>query len=77
MTFETPQKALPYSSSCVSISGDGLENMVTLLAWEHGSPLYRRQKFQVHLQSTGLEYETTKMARVNHGLQVGSALSSG
>jgi hypothetical protein len=51
--------------------------MVTLLAWEHGSHLYGPQKFQVHLHSTELEYETTKMAQVNQGLQVGSALSSG
>jgi hypothetical protein len=42
--------------------------MATLLAWECGSHLYRSQKLEVHLDSTGLEHEAMKMARVNQGL---------
>jgi hypothetical protein len=51
--------------------------MVTLLTWECGLNLYEPQKFEVHLHSIGLEHETMKMAQVNQGLRVGSALSSG
>jgi hypothetical protein len=50
---------------------------VTLLTWECGLNLYEPQKFEVHLHSIGLEHETMKMAQVNQGLRVGSALSSG
>jgi hypothetical protein len=42
--------------------------MATLLAWKYGSYLYGPQKFEVHLHSTGLEHETTKIIRVNQGL---------
>jgi hypothetical protein len=49
---------------------------VTLLVWECGTHLLGPQKLEVHLNSTGLEHEATKMARVNQGLRVGSALSS-
>jgi hypothetical protein len=51
--------------------------MMALLAWECGSHLYGPQKLEVHFHTTELEYETVKMARVNQGLRVRSALSFG
>jgi hypothetical protein len=49
-------------------SCDGMENMVTLLAWECDSHLYGAQKLEVHLHATGHEHEAGKMARVDQGL---------
>jgi hypothetical protein len=42
--------------------------MVTLLAWECGSHLHGPQELEVYVQSTGLEHEAAKMARVDQGL---------
>jgi hypothetical protein len=75
-TIETPWRALPYSRSWVSKSHVSIKNMVTLLAWECGSHLHGPQKLKVHLHTIGLEYETTKMARVDQRLWARSALSS-
>jgi hypothetical protein len=48
--------------------------VVTLLAWECGSHFHGTQKLEVHFHTIGFEHEATKMARVDQGLQVGSAL---
>jgi hypothetical protein len=50
--------------------------LAILLAWECGSYPYIPQKLEVHLHSTELEHEVEKMARVNQGLRVESALPS-
>jgi hypothetical protein len=54
-----------------------MKNMVTLLSWESGSHLYEPQKLEVYHHTIKLEHETVKMARVDQGLQAGSALLAG
>jgi hypothetical protein len=51
--------------ACVSGSGDGIENMATLSAWECGSYLYGPQRLEVHLYPTGFEHETVKEDQVD------------
>jgi hypothetical protein len=43
-------------------------NVATLSPWKCGSHLYRSQKLEVCIHSTGSEYEAAKMTRVDQGL---------
>jgi hypothetical protein len=45
-----------------------MKDMASLSTRECGSYLHGPQKLEVHLYPTGFEHETTKVARVDHGL---------
>jgi hypothetical protein len=57
--------------------GVGIEDVVTLSAWECGSYLYEPQEFEIYLYPTRSKYDTKEMARIDQGLRVGSTLSPG
>jgi hypothetical protein len=72
---KTRWRALPYSWSWVSGSGDGIKDVASLSTWECGSYLYGPQKLDVHLHPTRPIHEASKMAWVDQRLQVRSWLS--
>jgi hypothetical protein len=74
---EMPRGKLSNSWSWVGSCGDDIEDEVTLSARKCGSHLYGPQKFEVYLYPSRSEYEAEKMARIDQGLWVGSALHPG